>query len=491
MYWVIAKSLADGDGYRIPSLPGAPYAIHYPPLYPLFLSLAWRWTPAFPGNLKTAATLQAALLPVYLALLLFVLRQIGLSWRRTFLIAALTVVTFQLVLLTITLFSELLFGCFLLAAIFAVERSIVVPSRAGIGWALAGGGLAGFAYLTRSAGLPLLAATPVFYFMRKRAPLCGYFLACALPLAVGWHIWAWRHPNLDSAGYSTSYFAEYLRVIRVNGFWSSVYQQTESLSASVAENFFPGILQFLGGLPLHHLIFAAAIAGGIRIGKQRHWPLLVIFSALYLVMIICWWNDGLARLVMPVWPALLAGVSAEACYFASLCQKSMSTSRVEAPRKSIWMQAPTWAVLLAAALLVIRNDRVTWARVANEVTAERDHRLRDLQALSWIKAHAAPDTVVLAWKDSVSFLYTGVPSSHSLFIAVTPQQPGLKALAASFASLPEQYRKGLLLLLRSDLGREFGDRPLAPFIEQAEALPEARLVYESPDSRVYSFALQR
>ena len=76
-YWVIAKSLAQGDGYRLASLPGAPYAIHYPPLYPMYLSLAWRWAPAFPENLKTAALLQAVLLPVYLALLLLVLRQFG------------------------------------------------------------------------------------------------------------------------------------------------------------------------------------------------------------------------------------------------------------------------------------------------------------------------------------------------------------------------------------------------------------------------------
>src|SRR3954453_17870326 len=40
-YWVTAKSLADGDGYRVASLPGRPYAVKYPPLYPLFLSIAW------------------------------------------------------------------------------------------------------------------------------------------------------------------------------------------------------------------------------------------------------------------------------------------------------------------------------------------------------------------------------------------------------------------------------------------------------------------
>ena len=35
LYYVSAKSLADGGGYRIESLPGEPSQTKYPPLYPL------------------------------------------------------------------------------------------------------------------------------------------------------------------------------------------------------------------------------------------------------------------------------------------------------------------------------------------------------------------------------------------------------------------------------------------------------------------------
>src|SRR5277367_129217 len=37
-----AKSLADGAGYRIPSLPENPNQTKYPPLYPALLGLIWR-----------------------------------------------------------------------------------------------------------------------------------------------------------------------------------------------------------------------------------------------------------------------------------------------------------------------------------------------------------------------------------------------------------------------------------------------------------------
>src|SRR5437588_10197058 len=55
VYYVSAKSLADGGGYRVESLPGEPPQTKYPPLYPLLLSVAWRLDPNFPHNVPIAA----------------------------------------------------------------------------------------------------------------------------------------------------------------------------------------------------------------------------------------------------------------------------------------------------------------------------------------------------------------------------------------------------------------------------------------------------
>jgi hypothetical protein len=91
IYWITAKSLAMGAGYRAASLPDKPYAMKYPPLYPLFLSIALRIQPAFPQSLHVAAALQTALLAIYVLVMLLLLRQFGLSWRRTFLLAAMSI----------------------------------------------------------------------------------------------------------------------------------------------------------------------------------------------------------------------------------------------------------------------------------------------------------------------------------------------------------------------------------------------------------------
>jgi hypothetical protein len=486
IYWVSAKSLASGEGYRVVSLPGQPYAVKYPPLYPLYLSLAWRLQPAFPQNLPIAAALQAMLLPVYLALLLVFFRQSGFSWRRTLLVAAMTIVSFNVVLLTITLLSELLFGCFLLGAILVIERSVVSTDRTSQWWALAGGLLTGLAYLTRNAAFPLFVAVPIFFVLRKRFSLSLFFFALALPIAAAWHLWTFTHYGSGADPSNINYFQEYIRVIRANGFWSNVTRQFPTLSASVAENFFSGINGLLRGLPLQHTVLAAAIAGGIRLGRRREWPLFLIFTALYLGMLVCWWFDGLTRLVVPVWPFLLAGIAEEASHFGSLCQQSVMRSHFWSKHTYVLKSAPHWILVLAGICIVIRNDQATWGRISSVLAEEHELRINDQQAFSWITEHAKSNDLVLTSKDAVTFLYTGVPASRALFLAVTSRKTERNPLAGSFYSLPVGYERGLLLIMRSD----FADHQLDWFRVRAESIVGSHLEHSSQAALIFSVPLK-
>src|ERR1051325_8907984 len=76
LYWLGAKSLADGQGYRIPSLPGAPFQTKYPPLYPWMLTAVWKLDRVFPQNLRWALLMSWLLLPVYLWLARSLLRDL-------------------------------------------------------------------------------------------------------------------------------------------------------------------------------------------------------------------------------------------------------------------------------------------------------------------------------------------------------------------------------------------------------------------------------
>ena len=87
LYYVGAKGLASGEGYRILSLPAEPYQTKFPPGYPFFLSIAWRLYPAFPANLKFAMMLNWLIYPVFVALSYLWLRRTGRPILSTALIA--------------------------------------------------------------------------------------------------------------------------------------------------------------------------------------------------------------------------------------------------------------------------------------------------------------------------------------------------------------------------------------------------------------------
>ena len=475
VYMVTAKSLAEGGGYRQDNLPDRRILTKYPPLYPLYLSVAWRIQPSFPRVLETAAWMQALLLPILLALILAALRQLDLTWNRAFLAAALTVVSYSVISLTTTLYSELLFGCFVMAAIWAIEHSAGETDHA-VRWALAGGLLTGLAYLTRNAALPMLAAAPIFYLLRKRIRLAAWFLIFPVQMAAAWHIWGALHP---AAGMRAPYAAELLEMIRTVGFVPLLLKQAALLSASVAEEVVPGIINFEFGLPLHHLVLAAGIAGGIRIAHRRRWPVAFIFSALTLVMIVLWWGERVGRFLLPVWPFLMAGLVEEGSHFADLCAKSIRRH-----------SAPRWALIAVAVFLVIRNAGVGYDRVHLKVTVEKQERLRDMAAYRWIANHAGPGAVVLTSKDALSSLYTGVPASHDIFVTVVPQPEVIKTPREPLSTLPAQFSSVLVLLLPSDF-EDFTERGMAGYHATLDAIPGSRMEVNGPGGTIYRFPIVR
>src|ERR1700691_532971 len=68
LFYLSSKSLAMGQGYRIPSLPETPFQTKYPPLYPAYLSLVWRLNSKFPENLALATGFSWTLLAACLGL---------------------------------------------------------------------------------------------------------------------------------------------------------------------------------------------------------------------------------------------------------------------------------------------------------------------------------------------------------------------------------------------------------------------------------------
>ena len=208
IYASLALALARDAGYVHLNLPGAPEAVHYPPLYPLFLTpffvalpLAGAATAAKIANLVMAAA--AAGLVAWHAERARILGDTaprGLAAAVTALAAtAIPLITVQAVL-----FSEPLFMLLLAVAVALADRSDHSPKRPRIT-----GGVAALALLARSIGLALAVGVALYALVvrrdawRRALPI----LAPVVLAGLAWSVWVLAHRDgIDPAlalGYGT------------------------------------------------------------------------------------------------------------------------------------------------------------------------------------------------------------------------------------------------------------------------------------------------
>jgi len=399
IYWVTAKSMAGGGGYRIASLPQQPLQTKYPPLYPAFLSLAWRINPNFPENIPVAALLAWLLFPPFVWLVWRFLHAQRFSPWECVLLTTLAALNPVAVLLSISLMSELLFTCLFVAALLLAERA---SRENAIGLAAAAGCLGGLAYLTRSAAISLFAVPLVFLFQRRlRQALI--FAACMLPAALGWQIWTAL--NVSSARdlvtlYYTNYLGFQLSYMPLSDVPLVVWNNIESLLAGITK-----LLIFDVQFEIVHvqrLVGVIALAGVVRLARQSrrfHYPAV---AGVYVVMLLVWHYPPDQRFVFPLYPILLAGLWTELKNVVLVLRRAWQEQQV-AERA---VAALAGAVLAAFALFVGFNTIHGDFFLLPELLAGYRADLQARQpAYAWIAENTPPDANVFAYDDPILFLY--------------------------------------------------------------------------------------
>jgi hypothetical protein len=216
LYAGLALALARGAGYVHLHLPGAPAAVHYPPLYPLVLAPLFGLLPLDAAALagKILNLLLGALTAGLIAWHADRIRLLGDApwWVGAGTVAAASVAIPVLAVQSV-LFSEPLWG-----ALFAV--AIIVADRPPPRWppvaAYAGaGGLAALALLTRSISIAAAVGLPLFLLAVRREPK-RHVLALVAPIALaalGWGLWVAAHRSgIDPAlAFSYGSYREPLR----------------------------------------------------------------------------------------------------------------------------------------------------------------------------------------------------------------------------------------------------------------------------------------
>ncbi|MFN3322025.1 MAG: hypothetical protein ACK5AZ_00895 [Bryobacteraceae bacterium] len=478
VYFGSAKTLAEGDGYRIASLPGQPAQTKYPPLYPLYLSIAWLLNPSFPENLPLAALLSWLWVPALGIAAWMTYRRFHLPHSHALLLAGAVVLNPVVVLLGPALVSELMFTTLLLAALWMAERG-----SGSLRWAVAAAILGGLAYLTRSAALPLLVSAPLVYLAARRYRQAAAFFLAMLPFLIGWKLWTARN-QLVSTDPALIYYTDYIALLLRGLVWEDlpliVWKNLGELLRSCGR-----FIVFNGAAHgpavfLSQVLGIFCIAGAIRLIRATGVLHYGAYAAISLPMLLAWVYPPEERLVAPLFPLLYAGFYAEARHIFHLLRTNLSTR--------------TGRALGGAAIAVFLwwNVYVIDLRYLPDLEEGERAILEDSKATyRWIAANLPPDARLLSDQDPAIYLYTGRAAMRPDLPTRYLYRDELDAFAARSFALDEfarEHNLGYLMITPMDI--QLRPEHRREILRRIKENTNFGLLFDAPAAKLYKVEVQ-
>jgi hypothetical protein len=406
LYFVAAKSLSEGHGYRILSLPGEPYQTKHPPLFPLILSLAWTIAPEFPANLSIAAVLAWLPLPFLIGFTFRYFLDAGTPRAVAVALGAGLALNPWCAYFANTLLAEVWLTAWLLLALLLAQRI----SRQEDSWswlAVLAGLVGGGAFLTRSAGLFLLISTPALFLLQRRARAAVLFAAGMLPAVAGWMLWSRANrPTSDEAStlYYLDYFAYYRQTVSIDDLPLLAMQNINGLLVAIGDLVMFDISGSWFGFQLARLIGFAALAGVLRTARTRGWSHYAAFGLAQAAVLTVWNFPPNTRFVFVLLPLVWHGLYTEVSHIASVVR--LSWQRKESGQRASAAVAASLLALFAYG--VGANGWQGWRQMHMAARAHRVDRTRaSAQLFPWITQHLPAGSRFYADRDPMLYLHTG------------------------------------------------------------------------------------
>jgi drug/metabolite transporter superfamily protein YnfA len=420
VYLIDAQALAQGAGYRILSLPAQPFETRYPPLYPLYLSLAWHAIPAFPANLSMAIMLSWLSFPAVLMLTYLWCRRHAYPVPITWLVVGLFALNPYVLFFVSNLGSEMLFMMFLLGAVLVADR----PDQGGWshGWRgpLLAGAIAGAGYLIRTSGIALLPAAIAYYVWKKQPRHALWFALGMLPAIAGWMLWSRIHaaPGHDVVTLCyTNYLGYYFMNVGWDNLGNILWRNVSALLEAMGSLVFPQAMEegLLAKLILWPLALAM-ILGCVRMVRQGFGRLYAFFGGVSLAMLLVWHYQPNQRFVLPWAPLLLAGFCFEMRYLAERFREAVAYRTRALPLAAYSFAGCLVTVLTVGLVLQISMDIGV---VPNLFRDDRANTLAYRSLYRWIASHLPANANVLWQDDTALYLATG---RHAASFVVPPRE---------------------------------------------------------------------
>ena len=485
--WVSAKSVAEGGGYRIASLPGQPWQTKYPPLFTLYLSLVWRISPSFPANLPLATLFCWMWLPVWLAMAWHLFRDMGASPNHALLLCGVLAVNPHAVFFGMTSMTEVMFS-----ALWMASAVLAVRAKDSVGLAALAGLLGGAAYLTKSAALPLVVVVLLYFAMHKRYRGAIAFAAAMLPAMAGWTLWTRAHMTTSSDAttmYYTNYFGYHLYIVSLRDVpavllknWDRLLWGIGGVLSGVGETSANGTgshLEMAAGI--WRLLGLAAIACAFRQARRIGFNPYHGFALGHLILLVVWHYPPNERFVFPVLPVFLAGLPFDVSRIGALFKRSRPLAR--------WGLAGGLA-LLTSIWILLAGVHVT-SGISAAVNGARRQLAANRSAYQWIAQNTPAEATFLAYDDPLLYLYTGRAACRRVVSTRYFYRDDREGVSEVFRTIPAFAREHHLQYLVTGVGDWHGEMLPADLVSNfsrlAEESPEQKLVFRSPLTRVYRF----
>jgi hypothetical protein len=434
IYFSSAKALAQGSGYILPSLPGAPAQHKYPILYPWLLSRVWRWNPSFPANLKDAVGLTALFGAGFILLAFVFLRRLrGLSEGEALFLTAFCAWSPHVLFYSGSVLTDIPFACLMLAAVLAGDAWM--RRGAPLTGAVATGALAGAAMLMRALGVPVAAGILVAGATRSRKAGWRRLAAFCAGVAPFFAVLAWQAMSSFHAAPAAgagkanaawelqqAYYTSYL------AFWKLSVADGPILRAMLASNFRTLVvipasfflhplvgLSTLAGRALWLAVTAGIAAGIVRQARRDEWRPIHFVPPFYVAVMLVW-NFSLAdRLLLPFLPLFAAGLWFEGRHLFGVVRAGLAGGRA-APEKIV---AAALGVGLAALAGGIGWNYAGGARSIIEARSRQRAALlvEKREAYAWLRGHSPADARVIADEDAMLYLYTGRQAARPVILS--------------------------------------------------------------------------
>jgi hypothetical protein len=507
IYFSSAKALAQGQGYILPSVPGALPATKYPILYPWILSLVWRWNPNFPANLAGAIAITVIFGLGYLTMVFLFLRSLkAFATAETLLLTAFCALHPLVLFYSASVLSDIPFAMLALSALVLADRAM--QPGAGSASAAFCGLLGGLSILMRLFGLPIVLGIVIAALIRRTWRQLFIFVTSLTPFlaASAWRILfpaAAHSPasgaSASSLGWSQSwaYYTNYLAIWKIsvpNGHIFGKMVQNNALNIfSAPADFFLAPLFLRDTLVGHALVGIVAfttLAGILRQARSRGWTPVHYALLPYSAVVLFWsFADANNRYFLPFWPLFVAGFLVELKHVIGMLRSVFFTKR---PTFEKILAASLGALVFCLSAAVAVNYVSGTRRLLFLKSEERAALLRGRKgAYGWLSRFTPPGARVIAYDDPSVYLYTGriamrpiIFSTDALFaperlnIAVDHMGDVARAIGAQY-----------WLVADDDFDNEWPDATLRARAFTAALRLALSTVYTSPDGRVRIYSL--